>query len=33
LPALFEERDGLKLLCVHGASTRRGSEESPHITL
>jgi hypothetical protein len=33
LPALFEERDRLKLLCIHGASAHRGSEESPHITL
>ena len=33
LPALLEERDLLKLLCIHGASAQRGGEECPHIAM
>ena len=29
LPALLEQRDLLKLLCIHGASARRGGRTSP----
>jgi hypothetical protein len=30
LPALFEQRDLLKLLCVHDASARSGGQEIPN---
>jgi hypothetical protein len=30
LAALFEERDLLKLLCIHDASGREGGRRSPH---
>jgi hypothetical protein len=33
LAALFEERDLLKLLGIHGSSEQRGGDECPHIAL
>jgi hypothetical protein len=33
LAALFEERDLLKLLGIHGSSEQRGGDDCPHIAM